>query len=43
MKKFYIVIEITQDFLNSKDDSGRERADKAAHQYVDNIYLKIFT
>jgi len=36
----YRLFEITQDFLNSNDDSGRERADKAAHQYVDTIYFE---
>ena len=37
-KILYRLSEFVQDFLNAKDDFGRNLADSAAYEYVDTVF-----
>ena len=37
---FYRLFEFAQDYIVASEDSGRERADKGAYQYVDTIHFE---
>jgi len=34
------LFDFSQDFLNAKEDSGRERADRAAYEFIDATHFE---